>query len=886
MARRTMNNGFVAGEISPSLFGRVDLAKWRQGASTMRNYFVNYRGGAASRAGTAYVGRCKQSGSGAPPRDIPFQFSLNQGYALEFGDSYMRIKSNGAYVTEATKAISGATNASLAVLTVASHGYSPGDWVFISGMIGMTNLNGLTWIVNTAPDGNHITLTDLFGTPVNSTNFGIYVSGGTTARIYTVAAPYAAVDLPFLKYAQSADVMSLTCVNQLTLTEYAPYDLERNGATSWAFTAVTFASSIAAPTGVSAAAQSSTTVTTWYSYVVTAVDVTGQESVASSAATVENNDIGVFAGSNTVSWSAVTGATSYNIYAASPIYGAGPPSGILYGFLGTSTGLNFIDSNITADFTNVPPVHSDPFARGAPNPATGTYPGTVAYFQERRAYGYTLNNPDTYYMTQPGAFLNMDSSIPVSDSDAIIGTPWAQQVNGIQFMIPMPGGLVVLTGRGAWQLNGGASAALTPSDQTATPQAYNGCNDTVQPIVVNYDILYVQAKGSIVRDLSYNFFVNIYTGTDMTVLSNQLFTDHQIQQWAWSEEPYKVVWAIREDGVMLSLTYLKEQDVYGWSRHDTNGLWVGSCSVTEPPVDAVYLIAKRYVQGSWVYYAERMDNRDWAQAEDCWCVDAGLSYPMPMPNATLTAGAASGVTTFNASSAVFSAGNVGSIIRMGGGIATITNYNSTTSVTANITQPITETLQNDPNNMPIPAASGNWSMTAPVNVISGLNHLEGKTVAILADGGVIANQTVVLGTVTLPQAATAIVIGLPFTAQLQTLYLEPQGLQETSQSARKNVYSVTVRMESSRGMTVGTNQPDASTQPNDATVPWTGMKQFKERSANINAGSSIPLFTGDERINVPADWNTKGQVAIMQTYPLPSNVVGVITEYEIGDTSG
>jgi len=148
----------------------------------------------------------------------------------------------------------------------------------------------------------------------------------------------------------------------------------------------------------------------------------------------------------------------------------------------------------------------------------------------------------------------------------------------------------------------------------------------VPPLVINYDMLYVQSKGSIVRDSAFNFFVNVFTGTDMTVLSNHLFNYHQINQWAYAEEPWKVVWCVRDDGIMLSLTFLKEQDIFGWARHDTNGLFV-VCSVTEPPVDAVYTIVKRYIIGEqeWVYYAERADNRNWSEVEDCFCVDAAIA---------------------------------------------------------------------------------------------------------------------------------------------------------------------------------------------------------------------------------------------------------------------
>lgn len=1181
MTYSTIQNAFVGGEISPSLFGRTDLAKWHNGASTMRNFFANYRGGSASRAGGAYIGTCKQPGDAYPPRDINFQFNINQGYALEFGDQYMRVKSGGAYVLESSMAITAISKATPGVFTYTNPATDASlvndDWIYISGVGGMTDFNGLTWIVY-GVSGNTFRVKDLFGNPVDTASFTAYTSGGTLSRVYTAVSPYAAADLPYLKYTQSSDTMSLTCYNQKTLTEYPTYDLQRLANDNWSFTPVTFGTNIAPPTGLVATANSSTTLSTFYSYVVTSVDaITGQESVQSRPVSVHNNNISVNAGSNNIKWSAVAGAGVYNIYTATPSYGVEVALGAQYGFIGSSLSTNFTDTNIIANFASPPPIHNNPFARGAitsvtvtapgagltqasvgynitsstgsgflgtpivtggvltafvvenggegyvvgdtititsggtaasgtftfttnptqapnhafsqtivinggtvyfgagrgtpagsshvttigvdtpstvanlanflnasavvnwtgasysangnvltisykspgtagnsftlangtssgvrsgatltggsatagPNgaaslaigPQTGTYPGDVAYYQQRRVYANTINEPDSYFMSRPGWYLNMDSSIPTVDSDAIFGTPWAQQINGIQHMQPMTTGLIVLTGSGAWLLNGGSGAAITPSNQTATSQAYNGCNSIVRPIVVNLNILYVQSKGSIVRDLSYNFFNNIFTGTDITVLANHLFNFHQITQWAYAEEPYKLVWAIRDDGTMLSLTYLKEQDVYAWARHDTNGFYVGVCSVTEPPVDAVYTIVKRYVNGKWMYYSERMDNRNWQNVEDSFCVDAGLKYPLTYPNATLTPSASRGtnnisrvnliaggsgytdpvitaidgdgsgfgaefsvtltagvitdvtvlldgegftpgdtqlvitdatgsgavlqpiitnIVGFTASSSVFTAANVGDVIRIGNnnatvgsgvtengyGKAVITSYISGTEVEANLLLPLTSVIPNNPTNTPVPAVSGQWSISTPTSVVHGLNHLEGMTVAILADGSVVNNAVVSNGRIILPRAASSIVVGLPYVCQLQTLYLDPPGQSASVQGKRKNIYNVIVRLETSRGIKVGTNQPDASTQVNGATAPWGDLKEVKERNALVTAGSEIPLFTGDHYLNVPANWDEKGQVAIEQTYPLPANVLCCIQNYVIGDTSG
>ncbi len=956
MAVALIQNAFSAGEIAPSLFGRTDLQKYRYALSTCRNMFVNYRGGASSRAGTHYVGTSKTPGNSLyAPRLIPFKFNLTQAYVLEFGNFYMRIIFQGAYVVEAAVAITGITKSLPAIVSSAGT-VTTGDEIFISGVQGMTQVNGRFFLVGTVIAGA-FSLKNLDGSDVDSLGYDAYTSGGTYERVLTVTSPYAIADLPLLKYTQSADVMSLTH------NSYAPRDLARLSATNWTITTTTFGAVIAAPTSSSATPSVTSGTATSYQYVVTAISsASAEESIASPIASVTNSvDIGAVAGTITVNWSAVTGAKGYNIYRSPAAYNTSVPVGVIFGFAGNATSTSFIDTNIVPDFTFSPPLALNPFS------GSSNWPGVVSYFQQRRVYAATINAPDTYFMSKPGNYTNFDSAFPTNDGDSIIGTPWAQQVDGIQFLLPMPGGLVAFTGDGAWQITGAGSAnvAITPANQNANPQAQIGSSAQVPPLAINYDILYVQSKGSIVRDLVYNFYFNIYTSSDITILSSHLFTGHTISQWAYAEEPFKLIWAVRDDGILLCLTYLKDQDVYAWSRHDTDGIFVSIASVSEPPVDAVYVVVKRLIDGVWTYYIERFDDRLWNNVEEIWAVDSGLSLVLTEPNATLLpssaiggrnigsvnminggtgyttasvsiddseGGAGSGATfsasissgsitsiavltggagysdpttmridgdgtnakaqavitnivAFNATNSVFSASNIGDVIRVGGGQATITSYNSPTGVMANITVPITATIPNDPAETPLPAPAGTWTLSTPVDELNGLDHLEGKLVSILADGSVQTPQTVVEGAIALGTSASSITVGLPFIAQLQTPYLDVPG-GATIQGRRKLIPNVTVRLDQSRGIQVGVNQPDASVQPNGATVPWANMQEVAERGNSVLAGVAIPLFTGDTRLPVAGSWAKGGQISVQQIYPLACNCLAVIPETEVGDTPG
>lgn len=853
MSINVIQTSFAGGELSPTLYARVDLAKYHVGAAKLLNFFVDYRGGVSNRSGFSLVARTITT---INERLIPFQFSTIQNYALEFADARMRVIKDGGLVYYPVKTIVGITKATTGVVEVVAHGYITGNQIIMS-VVGMTQVNQIDYFVNVI-DANHFFLTDWDGNSIDTISYDTFVSG-TVANVYQVTSPYAAADLAMLKFTQSADVMTICH------PDYPAYNLTRTGDTAWTFTAVTIGSAVAAPVAPIIVINPATVGTTNYSYVVTAVSASGEESTASAPGGGLNGiDISTTPGSVSITWAAVTGAVAYNIYKALPATGTAIAAGTLYGFMTSASdgSLTAVDTNITPDFTSSPPTHENPFT-GA------NYPGTVTYDQQRKVYAGSTAQPETFWMSKPGQFDNFDISSPIQPSDSITGTLVSRQVNNIKYMVSMPGGLIMLTGGGAWQVSGGASGApLSPTTITATPQAYNGCAD-VEPLTINYDILYIQQKGTVVRDLAYSFYTNIYTGTDLSVLSNHLFTGYSITEWTYAEEPFKVIWAVRSDGALLSLTYLKEQEVYGWAKHETQGRFKSIVSIQEGQENAVYAIVQRSVGGQLIQFIERMHTRLMPYGvEDAFFVDCGLTTGVNLIDAELTIGAAEGDgVAFTTSVPVFSSGNVGAYIKAGGGIARIVTYVNSQRVLCDITRPITD-IDNFRDPVVVwPQAALTWSLDGTFTEVSGLNHLEGETVAILGDGNVFTPQVVTGGKITISQPCSKITVGLAYTCQLQTLYLDTG--EPSIQGKRKNIVAMTARVDQSRGLKMGQTFDD--------------LTEIKERNLNT-LGQAIELFTGDERMIIGGGWTTEGQVCLQQDNPLPATILGVIPEIQVGDT--
>lgn len=1287
MAVSLIDNAFVVGELSPGLFGRTDLARNKVAATTARNMYVNYRGGMSSRAGTMFVGFSKQTGRTVPPKFVPFQFNVSQGLMLEFGNFYMRVIKNGAFVVDHAVSISniaigpatfltvaaasggltatpdnstisasyapgdlvtlaggtfsvpaqvaitntkliglavnvggqayipadtitltggvqstpvsltllttkvsalpgitnagtggtpgtatvtgttgtgtkfqatvtispggiitsvdslilpgsytvnpasltnapvtggGLTGAQLSILmgvntfTITNPGvftnnpfagqftqnttsgigvgatfqfalmapnavtvpvpgnytvfpanpvgqasttgtgvgalfnmtptavapFANGDWVELSGISGTTELNGETYVVGNAGPTS-FQLFDVYGTPIDSTTFGLYIGGGTASRIFTLTTIYAEADLQYLKYTQSADVMSLCCVNQTTGTEYIEQDLARGTSDAlWTLAPPNINATWPQPIGINAVSTQNDGVI--YAYMVTAINPNdGSESNPEGPFNLAGVNFNLHQGANTLSWLDRAGGQTqqFNIYKAAVGFGVPVPVGSLFGYIASTYGGVYSDTNLTPDFAQVPPRHINPFAPGQVlgiaitavgngytfatvtivsgtgsgfaglvtignnqvytvtviqagqnyragdtvvisgngggavgiiqvGPLTGTYPSVPAYFQQRRVYANTKNQPDTYFMSQPGSFTNFDFRIPTIDDDAITGTPWSVQVDGIQWMVPMPGGLLTFTGASAWQVGGVGGSSITPqpitpNSQQALQQAFNGISPILPPIPIDYNILYFQVKSSVVRNLAYNFYTNIYTGEDITLNSSHLFTGFTFSSWCWAEEPYKIAWSVRNDGIMLPLCFVKPQEVQGWSRVDTNGLFVGVQTVTELPTDAVYVATQRFPGGKTAYMIERMDDRLWDSIEECWCVDAGLSSRQPEPNATLTASSAVGAgtiptvtvddgginyststiayvvddqgdgpgtgatlsvtvtgstitaitvltpganyidpqiviedptnqgsgaaataaldnsMTFSSSSPIFNFTDTGEVIRMGGGIAEITGFISSTQVTANMIVPITTLIPNTV--APVPATPTNWTQTQPFMQVSGLAHLAGATVTGLYDGKVLPPTVVpVNGRINLPEPATTAIVGLGYTVQLQSVYLD--GGTPTIQGRRKAIPAMTARVQNSGRFKLGCNQPDGSTlSPVQIAPAWSDLVEALVPDLGSYLSDAVPLFTGDVRLPINGGFETPGQSAIQQDLPLPLNVLSFIPEVVEGD---
>lgn len=931
MADSVIHTSFAGGELSPNLFARVDLEKFQVGAALLRNFYVDFRGGATIRPGTQFCARCKSTVAGLK-RAVRFVVSTTAAYVLEFGHQYIRYYFDGALLAGTPLAITGASATNPVVLNVVN-ALTNGAEVYISGVVGMTQLNRKNFLVANRT-GTTFELHDLDGNAVDGTAFAAYVSGGTAAPIYETVTPYAEADLPLLKFTQSADV--LTIVHQ----SYAPRNLTRLTASTFSLAAIVIGPQTSPPSNLGGSATDSGLYR--YSYVVTAVSLDGKEESLPCAPVIIESEPLNEADHKTIylTWTASADPTSvYRVYKSGPTDNGRSPQSV-WGFCGQAKGTTFGDLNYAPDFTKTPPEFTDPFTGGqitsvtitadgagytgyyenlvitgdgtgaaglssieqssgnlvaawitlpgaGYTTASGTagaggatfsftfsaltpaYPACVTYFQQRRVFGEPFGQPETAVFSQIGNYDNFDKGLVVLDSDAFTMSIASREVNKIVSLVPMSGGMIAFTSGGAFLISGqSASDAITPATAVALPQASSGASD-LPPLVINNNVIYITSKGNTVRDLEFNFGVQSYYGKDRSTLANHLFQGFTILDWTWAEEPQKLVWAVRSDGKLLCLSYVPEEDVYGWSRHDTYGLFESATSIPEGEIDRTYLIVQRQIGGVWKQFMERFTPGNPAAVEDAWQVDSGIAYPLDTPDATLTFAAASGSgVTVRASASVFVLADVGDVIWAGGGQATVANYVSGTEIKVNFVQPLL-TVLDDGTPLPVPAG---WEIGTPTTNISGLDHLAGMAnVSVLADGIVMLNQAVAAdGTLVspLPWPSTKIVAGLPFQAQLQTLNLEVNGV-PTLQGRRKTIVAVTTRMLKARGLQAG--------QEFDALVP------IKDLAVPLNAAS--PLVTDDIRTILPNAWIEEGRMCFQQDYPLPATILGLIPEVLLGDTS-
>jgi len=226
-------NNTVGGELSPRMFGRVDIPIYQKGLSLCQNFLVFPQGGASFRRGTVFV---KNTHITQKAVFIPFQFNNSQSYLLELTNLVMTIYTNNGVVTETAKTINAITKANPGVLTMsAAHGLVVGDEVQISGIDGMTELNGQFFYVNSVPTTTTLTLKNIYGTAIDTTNFTTFTSGTNALRkVYKINTPYPESVLEELKFSQTGDTMFIYHNSFRTRL------LTRTGETSWAFTIPNF----------------------------------------------------------------------------------------------------------------------------------------------------------------------------------------------------------------------------------------------------------------------------------------------------------------------------------------------------------------------------------------------------------------------------------------------------------------------------------------------------------------------------------------------------------------------------------------------------------------------------------------------------------------------
>ena len=502
----------------------------------------------------------------------------------------------------------------------------------------------------------------------------------------------------------------------------------------------------------------------------------------------------------------------------------------------------------------------------------------MGFYQQRRVFGGTKNNPARLYYSEIGDYLAFAGETRLQKDDGpIVAILASGEADSIRHLVSL-NELTILTDSTQWLVRANLGEAFTAKTIKQDAQIRIGSTH-IPPDIFDDTVVYVREGNRSVIGLLYSDQREGYAPAELSLLSNHLFLQSSIIDTAALLVPSKQLVCIRNDGDVGYLTFNADHKITAWTRWDTDGLFE-SVAIARPILskdilDAAYFVVRRVINGQVVRYIERTDSRQFEDVEDCYFVDAGLTYDNPIKITDIALGEATTVTA---------AGH-------GLGVGYEINFSdiqwekkydeffteipldqlNKQKYKVKSVSGSTFTLGDFDDNSDVDSAGftryiDGGKVRSMVKTLRGLWYLEGKKVAVLADGNMIENLVVNGGKVELSYRYGRIQIGLPYISEIETL---PLSVQDPSlMGTPKSLTEVLMRVYRSRGLLL--RHVDG------------GFYELPMRT-DEDFGSPTKLLTGDAVIPMTSQWGIDGAFIVRQPYPLPMGILSALPVFTTGD---
>ncbi|BBD08747.1 hypothetical protein [Desulfovibrio ferrophilus] len=499
----------------------------------------------------------------------------------------------------------------------------------------------------------------------------------------------------------------------------------------------------------------------------------------------------------------------------------------------------------------------------------GNWPGVAALYEDRLVLAATPSQPLTLWLSSTGSYgdfrLNTASYVdgiqdePLDD-DAIEISLSGSRINPIRWIMDSEELLVGTNASEVKVWSGTSGEGMTPSRVQRKRQSAHGSAFLPAQLISN-EVLFISRSGRKVRRMAFDFASDRYTAPEITLLADHI-TGTGLQDLDFAREPDGILWVVRSDGVLAGCTYLAEQSVVAWHRHPLGG--DGACesvaSIPGEDGDETWLLVRRSIGGQVQRMLERLVPAPAVDgdASDAFHVDCGLSSGLsvsgfeaanPLRLIVPGHGASEGETV-----------RVQGVQGMEGeGQYTVTAPDEDSFALSGV----------DGSGLGTSAPGGTvWRLLSEV---SGLDHLEGETVDILADGAVHLAQTVQGGSVRLNRPAWKVHAGYGFGAVLQPMRLETGAATGTSQTMPKRILAVTLRFKDTVGGKVCPGD--------DVSGKYERVLPHVQPA---RAGEAPRPFSGDRELRLSAGFDRDGLFTVRQDDPLPMTVICCVPRVQGG----